>query len=902
MVALMAGLPAYAQAPETQTQTSPAEAQDRAADQAGAANNPGPGNTPSAANAAPAAAAPNASGVEEIVVTAQFREQNLQDTPIAITAVSGAMLEARSQTNISQVANQAPSVTLKPQGSQYGASLSANIRGVGQFDFNPALEPGVGVYVDDVYYATLTGSIFDLLDLERVEVLRGPQGTLAGKNSIGGAIKLFSKRPTGSNTGYVQAAYGSRNRLDLRGSADFGLAEGLNARIAGVAKKQGGYVKRLDFGCVYPAGGSATFVNAAGATLPINPAGGVPVTAGGGSNCVLAKEGEVDYQAVRGQLRWEASDAIEVNIIGDYTHDDRNTAATVLLERNFPNGAPASPNFPPQTVSSGVPGPTGVAQNYSTAPPPRDINPYGAGLAYDRRFVCGQYCNFGNYLSAADTQPTPGAFATLPTSVANGRTKFAGWGVSGQVEWKLSDDLQLTSISAYRSYDSDFTNDDDVSPLAHSLGISNLDFWSFSQELRLNGSLFDEFAEYTLGGFYMKQKSVYASLQDIRYAALYFYQNDPVRADTKAAFAHLTLHPTEKLTLTGGLRYTDERKDYTYVRLNPQGGLLPGDPSGNGPALIPGVRSASPVAGLNGKRGVYDGPESTRFDYRVNAMYEITPDISAYGQISTGFKGGGVNPRPFFNQQVLPFGPEKLTAFELGFKSDLFDRRLRINAAAFLSKYKDIQLSLSNCTAQAGQGFGVPCALIVNAGDADIKGFELETSLRPVDGMIIDASLSYLDFKYKKFATFAVPDTRVGAAPGSTVNVSVGGTTNLNGPQFGDYPAYTPKWKWSVGAQYEVDLGNAGTVTPRLDAAFQDDLFFNATNRPSNKIEDYVVANARLTWANTDKDLEVSAEVTNLFDKYYLLTGFDLTLAGSGFASGQPGRPREWAVSVKKKF
>ncbi|HEU4651356.1 MAG TPA: TonB-dependent receptor plug domain-containing protein, partial [Croceibacterium sp.] len=108
----------------------------------------------------------------EIVVTAQFREQNLQDTPLAITAVNAEMLEARSQTDISQVANQAPSVTLKPQGAAFGPALGANIRGVGQFDFNPALEPGVGIYIDDVYYPQLTGAVFDLLDLDRVEILR----------------------------------------------------------------------------------------------------------------------------------------------------------------------------------------------------------------------------------------------------------------------------------------------------------------------------------------------------------------------------------------------------------------------------------------------------------------------------------------------------------------------------------------------------------------------------------------------------------------------------------------------------------------------------------------------------------------------------------------------------------
>ena len=136
--------------------------------------------------------------LEEITVTAQFRSENLQETPLAITAVTGDMLEARSQTSIYEVANQAPNVFLAPQAQANGSGLIAYIRGVGQTDFNFALEPGVGLYVDDVYYSTLTGSLLDLLDLDRVEVLRGPQGTLAGRNSIGGAIKLFSRKAEGS--------------------------------------------------------------------------------------------------------------------------------------------------------------------------------------------------------------------------------------------------------------------------------------------------------------------------------------------------------------------------------------------------------------------------------------------------------------------------------------------------------------------------------------------------------------------------------------------------------------------------------------------------------------------------------------------------------------------------------
>jgi iron complex outermembrane receptor protein len=842
--------PAAAQvANEDQSAANPGPAEDRAAAQAGSANTPGPTERG-----------------DEIIVTAQFREQNLQDTPIAITAVSAAMLEARSQTSIQDVANQAPSVTLKQQGATFGPSLGASIRGVGQFDFNPAVEPGVGLYVDDVYFATLTGSILDLLDLDRVEILRGPQGTLAGRNSIGGAVKLYSKRPTGDGSGYVSAAYGSRNRVDLRASADFNLANNLDARIAGVAKKQRGYVKRLDFGCLYPAGGSATFVDRSGATVPMNPAGGVPALTSA-SDCRLANEGEVDYIAARGQLRYRPTETIDVNIAVDYTNDDRTTSPTILLERFYPNGGPASPIFP-----------LGPNPPYTTGTPPsgavpRDIQPFASVVPYDQRFVCGPYCNYSTYSNPAD--------GVYRASMGDGRIRFEGWGISGQVDWDLSDQLQLVSITAYREYTSEFSNDNDVSPLAHSLGFGPLTFDFFSQELRLNGAFGEnDEIEYTLGAFYNDQKSVYTSFQDLRSSGLQFQQSDPVDADSKAVFAHLAWTPFERLTLNGGIRYTEESKTYRYIRERPY----------NDPTSI----AANGVLGLNNTVGEYSGD---RVDYRANVQYAWTDELMTYLQFSTGFKGGGVNPRPFFVQQALPFGPETLKSYEVGLKSDFLDRRVRLNVAAFLSKYADMQLGLGNCTAITGPGFGAPCALPVNAGDADIKGIEVETTLRPFEGFIIDGAMSYLDFDYKRFGTF----TSTGAG-GVQTTVSVGGPTNINGPQFGDYAPYTPKWKWSIGAQYEIDLGNAGSLTPRIDAAYQGDVYSSAANRSSNLIESYTIANARITWRNRDEDLEVSAEVTNLFDEYYLLTVNDQSAGSQGYTHAQPGRPREWAVSVKKKF
>jgi iron complex outermembrane receptor protein len=229
-------------------------------------------------------------GGNEIVVTAQFREQNLQDTPIAITAVDAETLEARGQTTVTDLADYAPNVALEPASGIQGNSIAAFIRGVGQSDASFALEPGVGIYIDDIYYGTTFGAVMDLTDLERVEVLRGPQGTLAGKNSVGGAIKLYTKEPDGAGDGFVEATYGSFDRLDLRASAGFALTDELFARVSGVSKTSDGYMKRLDYGCVHPDSG-------------------IPMTGAGDDDCELGTEGGRDLQAVRLALRYAPVEA-----------------------------------------------------------------------------------------------------------------------------------------------------------------------------------------------------------------------------------------------------------------------------------------------------------------------------------------------------------------------------------------------------------------------------------------------------------------------------------------------------------------------------------------------------------------------------------------------------------------
>ena len=812
--------------------------------------------TPASAqsSAQPPAAAPQAaeqdamsqSSVADIVVTAQFRAQRLQDTPISITAVGAAELEAKSQTNLAQMADAAPNVSLKPQGASFGPSITASIRGVGQNDFNPAYEPGVGIYIDDVYYPQLTGAVFELLDLDRVEILRGPQGTLAGRNAEGGAIKLYSKRPTGDGGGFVEVNYGIRNRIGIRAAADFGITDTLAMRISGVAKQQDGFVDRVDYGCA-------------------NPGTGIPSTRSAG-DCTISKLGGVGYQAIRGILAWQPTDKLDVTVIGDYTRDEHTIAGEVLLDTAAIN----SPN---------------------TNPAP--------GVPYDNRFICGRYCNYigtgqpaGVWTPPIPVDPFGAAGTPLAATQGTDRSLYKGWGVSGQINYALSDAFKLTSITGYRSFNTQFDSDDDLSPANTNFGRNSLENWSFSQEVRLNMDLSDSLNG-TVGGYYFKQKSTYDSFQDIRYVAVYplqFRQPDPTEAEAKAVFAHLSWKPVDRLTLSGGLRYTAETKDQTYFRLNYDGsvnrfldpvGVAYGigysgadtlDYNGNG-------NTTETVTALSGLTAHYS---AKRWDYRVAADYRLTDSLMVYGSVSTGFKGGGSNPRPFTTQQVIAFRPEKLTAYEIGFKSDFFDRRVRFNAAAFINDYVDIQIPVLTCPT-------APCAARLNAGDARVKGFEAELSAYPIDGLAIDASISYLDFKYKA----------------SSLDPAASYPTNPGGVSANDPPA-SPPWKFSLGAQYKIDLDKAGSITPRFDVTYEDKKFGGASvvnnERLLNFVPAYTLANARVTWQNADEDLDVSLEVTNLFDKYYLLSVLDLRGAGGGVRKGRPGNPREWAVTVKKKF
>ncbi|WP_054531424.1 TonB-dependent receptor [Erythrobacter sp. SG61-1L] len=828
----------------------------------------------------------NSVRTNEIIVTAEFREAKLQDTPIAITAVNSEMLEARGQTDIAQVAAQAPNVTLKPQPQNGGAGLIAFIRGVGQTDFNYALDPGVGVYVDDVYIPTLSSSLLDLMDLDRIEILRGPQGTLAGKNSIGGAIKLFSQKPKGDGSGSLQVSYGSYNRLDIRGMADFKVAENLFARVSGVAKSRDGYVDLLDYGRTH-----------VGSNVPSSNARG--------ANAIVGSQGGQSYVAGKLALRWTPTDTLEVNISGDYTSDHSEPAPTVVLAAGRPgptstNPNPFDPSVPnPATNANGgawLPGVNGQ-------PVPVDCHfvPYGvnscdtldaSALGVDPRYI--SYANFVDGM-ANTTQAPYKPYTALQNQ------DFIGWGIHGNVTLDLSDSLQLVWISSWREYESRWGQDQDATPVPVAQLDNEMHHRAWSQELRLNGELGDGLFQYTLGGFYFDQDGNYTARVDLNYAGIDFIHGpDTTPSTSKAVFFNGTLHPTDAWSITGGLRYSKDKKTYTYYRSNPDGSIPFEDWT---PADLPALPiceffQGAPTAGptgvgntpnclLSGLYGISDTFEGDRWDWRIVTDYRFSDQFLAYASVSTGYKSGGVNPRPFFGpsagecdapgyvapaacNQLKAFNPETLTTYEIGFKSDLLDRRLRLNAAGFINKYNDIILTLSACPS-------VPCLQPNNVGKADVKGFEVEMSAYPVDGLSFDGSLSYINFKY------------------DAASVASAGLTG------DEVTPYTPEWTYSFGVQYDHELKNGATLGVRFDGSYQSDTFTEASNSEYSRVEGVFLGNARLTYTSADDDWRVSLEVQNLFDKYYYLSKSDVT-ASLGLVTGVPALPRTWAVTVRRSF
>jgi iron complex outermembrane recepter protein len=853
---LLAGLAALLASPaRAQGQTSPPGAPPAPAAQASTAPSPG--------------SADQGSGLQEVVVTARFRTENLQTTPIAITAVTSADIEAHGFQDVTQIANVAPNVNLEPAGSGFGKLAFVSIRGVGQSDFKYTFEPGVGFYIDDVYFGTAFGSIFDLLDISSVEILRGPQGTLFGKNTEGGAVRVFTTKPKGDNSGYVEAGYGSYNRERFRGALDVALVpDRLFARIAVGSNRSDGYMDVYDFACANP--------GLAGSLKPVTYL----------NHCKIGTYGGDDVRVGRVALRWLPTDGLEANLSADLTDDHGEAPASKLLAINLP------PN-PCPGASATNPNPRPCAPQTQVASAVALFNSRIAmplyGVALDSRFITpSPYTTYATY-----TDPIAGV------SFPNESTLYS-WGVAGTVDWDTPlSGVHVKSISAYRRYRGAFAQDTSGAPITGNLPINYLDHHQFSEELQVSGKLLENALDWTVGGYYFDSSDYDTGIVDQpsnfiagRLPGILFLTADPAGSKDESVFAHVNYQISSRWGLELGGRYSHETKSYTFYRYLPNlVGLVPSIPGtapGTTQPLFP-LNTGGFLAGFAPPPTVSIPPIS-RFDPKVSLSYELAPDVMAYVQYSTGFKSGGFNPRPLNRAQVTSFGPEILKAYEVGLKSEWFDHRLRANVAAFWSDYSDLQLPVATTDAT-----GTPAFLTESVGSARIQGAELELAARPVGGLRIEGSLGYLNFHYLNLGGAAYDGNPLTSA--GTPNPLY----NPSGPTLSDVPPLTPRWKGSAGIEYAISLGAAGTLTPRADFTYQSRVYNDPQDEPISAQGGYGILDARLTWESARGGWQASLYAFNLADKLYYVTIFN-GLSTYDSVNGQPGQPRTLLFTVRKSF
>ena len=813
-------------------------------------------------------------GIKEILVTAQKRAENVQDVPIAISAFTADALQERAVTSVASLSNIAPNVTLDA-GTPFSGSpyvLSAYIRGIGANDFAFNIDPGVGTYLDGVYLARSIGANQELGDVERIEVLKGPQGTLFGRNTIGGAISVVTHDPGKEFHFKGDVTTGSFRLLQARGTVDLPITDALSSSVSFSIKNRQGYLKRIAFP------GASNF-----ASTPITN-----YKAAGYNNIGLGSEGGDNTWSGRTKLKYDNGGAFKVTLSGDYTNVDQSQAANKLIA-TFPavfagtyncaivadaNNCSAGIGGPPAfAFLGGIGGLNTIFDNPTVFGVNTDANPANNRLPYDNRFVTNN----------------------VDTSYANGNnySKLKSYGFSGVLDFELSDNVALKSITAYRKIDWDVGTDLDGSPLNFLHTSFTTKQKQFSQELQLNGNALDKSLKYVLGAYYFKESG---NLHDyVTFAEGLLQVDGPNNLSTKnyAFFGQVDYAVSDLISFTVGGRYTHENKEFegfqsdanglTYKILNQLAILGVGpppcitiNPISDACRIAAGFPNAGQplryyIAGVQRKK-------FNNFSPKIGVQLHPSNDVLVYGSWSRGYKTGGWTTRLSNPLPTAPdFNEEKAGTYELGVKSTLLDRKLQINAAVFNTNYKGIQLNFQ-------QGVS---PTIRNAGDARIRGFEIEATFAPVRAFSITSSIGYLDAKY----------TRVDA--GAFVPATTG-LFGAAGVARGVTLPKTPKWKFNVSPRYEYEASNGAKIIVLADwthsAALKNDTegyFLNA--RPSTDL-----VNSSLTYREPEGHWDITVGGTNLTKDRYLTTG-QAQLAG-GQVYGSYNRPREWYAKLGIKF
>jgi len=765
--------------------------------------------------------------IEEIVVTAQKRSQNEQDVPIAITTFTAQALQDKNIVDVQGLARLTPNVNLDTA-SPFGGSnqvLSASIRGIGQDDFGINLDPGVGVYVDGIYFARTTGANANLLDVDQVEILKGPQGTLFGRNTIGGAINVVTRTPGDQFMVKAEVTAGSYNRRDVQATMDVPFSDTVLSTFTFSSLNRDGYQKRIPYDSSVP--------------YVATPIGEFP---NGGTETYSTQGGEGE-NVLRSKILWHAADNLNVTWTGDWTHVDESSVPESLLATITGPQTGVAPTtalfgefynlcilgvFPaPQAPSCGKPNIKGSNQN-----------PLSYRLPFGNQFITGN--------------------PDLSYGVGPNFDKMDQFGTAVTADWELPGGQHLKSITGYRKLDWSVGLEPSASPVIMNEGWFAQTQHQISEELQLTGVALNDRLKYSAGLYYFDEQGAEADYVLIGAGLLQIQGYESIKTQSYAGYFHADYTVVDDLTVILGGRYSDDQKELSesqpvFAVAGPPFATTPTGPNHQS------FSEFTPTAGL---------------------QYQFTKDLMTYFTYSKGYKDGGWTTRltsPLDPLHVPTFGPEKADTYELGVKSDWFDRTLQVNADVFYTKYDSIQLNFQEGLSPT----------IENAGDADIKGAELEATWIVGGGFSLSATGGFIDAYY----TYLAPGINSGQSCVQPFEACITMSSQL--PK-------TPRWKYSVSPTYKLGLPNGASLRFGMDFSHTSTIANDAINtslliRPVTN-----VLNASMTYASLNDKYEIVFGGTNITDDRFLTTGNQDATASILYGTYNP--PAEWYITGRVKF
>lgn len=775
------------------------------------------------------AMAQGAQRLEEVTVTAQKREQSIQDVPISVSTFDAQNIENASLSSIAETLDFTPNVrrTSGPSGTSDAFFF---FRGIGQTDNNINVDPAVGVYLDEVYLGRLQGASLNTFDAQRLEILRGPQGTLFGRNTMAGAVSMVTKDPTEEFSAQARVTYGENGHFDVYGAASGYLSDSVGARVSLYSRQQDGWTESAINGDEY---------------------------------------GEIDEQGGRVKVLFDASDSLRFSFGADYAKDNGTVAGKSLIGFNpAANTVPAGAFNPPPGV----------------LPPGVNIPPFD--LVGNSPILVPFPLDMGD-----DLDPDP-YDDTIFTDGDNASETERG-GVNLTINWDVGE-LAVKSITAWRMLEQTTGADLD----GGGYHFYNADFGTdqdqWSQELQVTGSAMDDRLNYT-GGLYYFNEEVdgytgicvgvtpepttppgpfppfwipdRANTQRDDGRCLQFVSDINLQVESYAAYGQAEYDFTDKLTGIVGFRYTYEEKEQTFLTFS--------DNTDGVVSWLP-----PPIAPLPGTVVPGVGPETPPYKFkkdwdeispRLGLTYIFNDTFTAYATWSNGFKSGGFAGRATPGKAVENYEPETLESYEIGFKSEWLDNRVRWNTAVFYSIYDDVQMLVLDAVIQ-----GNPQFITINGGSSNIWGVETEVWAVPLPGLQISLGAGYLNNEWDKLSE------------GSVIEKS-------------DELPNAPKYTANASVQYTMPLGDIGELMMRGDYSYTDDVSFQPANNPLDLQDAYSVVNLRFAYITPDGDWNIAVYGKNVTDEEYYFTMSD-NRGDLGVATANAAPGTEWGVELNFNY